>query len=128
MYTVHYIWIIFLIINTLINYIVFVKYTRIIFHFIKRYVKFYDIKLKKKCVAYPQEDFLFIKLLTSFTISLLNKCKKGFQFHIKTTESKFFYTKYKIFFTWLIRISRFWAFMTSGCISDPIKYTFLSSA
>jgi hypothetical protein len=78
----------------------------------------------KKCVAYPQGDFLFIKLLTS----LLNKCKKDFQFHIKTTESKFFYTKYKIFFTWLIWISRFWAFMTPGCISDPIKDTFLSSA
>jgi hypothetical protein len=34
----------------------------------------------KKCVAYPQEDFLFIKLITSFTISLLNNCKKDFQF------------------------------------------------
>jgi hypothetical protein len=30
----------------------------------------------KKCVAYSQEDFLFIKLITSFTISLLNNCKK----------------------------------------------------
>jgi hypothetical protein len=48
--------------------------------------------INKKCVAYPQEDFLFIKLI----ISLLNKCKKDFQFH---TESNFFYTKYKIFFT-----------------------------
>jgi hypothetical protein len=51
---------------------------------------------RKKCVAYPQEDFLFMKLITSFRISLLNNCKKGFQFH---TEGKFFYTKYKIFFT-----------------------------
>jgi hypothetical protein len=51
----------------------------------------------KKCVAYPQEDFLFIKLITSFRISLLNNCKKDFQFHIKTTERNFFYTKYKIF-------------------------------
>jgi hypothetical protein len=80
---------------------------------------------EKKCVAYPQEDFLFIKLITSLRISLLNNCKKDFQFH---TERKFFYTKYKIFFTRLIRISRFWAFMTPGCILDPIKYTFLSSA
>jgi hypothetical protein len=52
---------------------------------------------------------------------LLNNCKKDFQFH---TESRFFYSKYKIFFTWLIWISRFWALMTPGCISDPIKYTF----
>jgi hypothetical protein len=51
----------------------------------------------KKCVAYPQEDFLFIKLITSLRISLLNNCKKDFQFHIKTTESNFSYTKYKIF-------------------------------
>jgi hypothetical protein len=58
--------------------------------------------IKKKCVAYPQENFLLIKLITSFRISLLNSCKKDFQFHIKTTESKFFYTKYKIFFTRLI--------------------------
>jgi hypothetical protein len=55
--------------------------------------------MKKKCVAYPQKDFLFIKLTTSFIISLLNNCKKDFQFH---TKSKFFYTKYKIFFTRLI--------------------------
>jgi hypothetical protein len=48
----------------------------------------------KKCVAYPQEDFLFIKLITSLRISLLNNCKKDFQFH---TESKFLYTEYKIF-------------------------------
>jgi hypothetical protein len=34
-------------------------------------------------------------LLTIHT-SLLNNCKKDFQFH---TESKFFYTKHKIFFT-----------------------------
>jgi hypothetical protein len=51
---------------------------------------------QKKCVAYPQEDFLFIKLISSLRISLLNNCKIDFQFH---TESKFFYTKYKIFFT-----------------------------
>jgi hypothetical protein len=49
----------------------------------------------KKCVAYPQEEFLFIKLITSFRISLLKNCKKDFQLHIKTTGSKFFYTKYK---------------------------------
>jgi hypothetical protein len=55
-----------------------------------------SIANKKKCVAYPQEDFLFIKLITSLRISLLNNCKKDFQFH---TEIKFFYTKYKIFFT-----------------------------
>jgi hypothetical protein len=60
------------------------------------------ISIKKKYVAYPQEDFLFIKLITSLRISLLKNCKKDFQFHIKTTESKFFYTKYKIFFTRLI--------------------------
>jgi hypothetical protein len=52
----------------------------------------------KKCVTYPQEDCLFIKLITSFRISLLNNCKKDFQFHIKTTESKLFYTKYKFLF------------------------------
>jgi hypothetical protein len=28
--------------------------------------------IQKKCVAYPQEDFLFIKLMTSLRISLLN--------------------------------------------------------
>jgi hypothetical protein len=33
---------------------------------------------RKKCVAYPQEDFLFIKLKTSCRISLLNNCKKDF--------------------------------------------------
>jgi hypothetical protein len=35
----------------------------------------------KKCVAFPQEDFLFIKC---FWLNLLNKCKKDFQFHLKT--------------------------------------------
>jgi hypothetical protein len=48
--------------------------------------------------AYPQEDFLFVKLITSFRITLLNNCKKDFQFHIKTTETKFFYTKNNFFF------------------------------
>jgi hypothetical protein len=38
----------------------------------------------KKYVAYPQEDFLFIKLITCFRISLLNNCKKDLKFHIKT--------------------------------------------
>jgi hypothetical protein len=52
----------------------------------------YAVLQLKKCVAYPQEDFLFIKLITSFRISLLNNCKKYFQFHIKTTQSNFFYT------------------------------------
>jgi hypothetical protein len=89
-----------------------------------RILCFTSVLKKKKCVAYPQEDFLFTKLLTSLRISLQNYCKKDFQFH---TESKFIYTKYKIFFTWLIWISRFWALMTLGCISDPIKYTFFSS-
>jgi hypothetical protein len=51
-----------------------------------------------KCVAYPQEDFQFIKLITSFRISLLNNCKKDFQFHSKTTGRIFYYTKYRIFF------------------------------
>jgi hypothetical protein len=46
---------------------------------------------RKKCVAYPQEDFLFYKIITSLRISLLNNCKKDFQFH---TESKFFYMTY----------------------------------
>jgi hypothetical protein len=32
----------------------------------------------KKCVAYPQDDILFIKLITSFRISFLNICKKDF--------------------------------------------------
>jgi hypothetical protein len=36
----------------------------------------------KKCVAYPQEDFLFIKLITFFRLNLLYKCKKKFHFHI----------------------------------------------
>jgi hypothetical protein len=52
---------------------------------------------EKKCVAYPQEDFLFIKLIASFRISLLNNCKKDFQFHIKTTE-RIFFTLNKEFF------------------------------
>jgi hypothetical protein len=43
----------------------------------------------KKYVAYPQEDFLLIKLITCFRLSLLNNCKKDFQFHIKTPKSKF---------------------------------------
>jgi hypothetical protein len=30
----------------------------------------------KKCGAYPQEDFLFIKLITFIRINLLNNCKK----------------------------------------------------
>jgi hypothetical protein len=36
----------------------------------------------------PQEDFLFIKLITCFKISLLNNCQRDFQFHVKTTKSK----------------------------------------
>jgi hypothetical protein len=60
---------------------------------------FHRTQKKKKCDAYPQEDLLFIKPITSFRISLRNNCKKDFQFH---TESKFFHTNYKIFFTQLI--------------------------
>jgi hypothetical protein len=39
--------------------------------------------LKKMCCV-------SVKLITSFGISLLKNCKKDFQFHIKTTGSKFF--------------------------------------
>jgi hypothetical protein len=52
---------------------------------------------EKKCVAYPQEDFLFMKHITSFRISLLNNCKKDFQFHIKTTVSNFFTLNIRFF-------------------------------
>jgi hypothetical protein len=52
------------------------------------FLYFFRIK-KKKCVAYPQEDFLFIKLKTCFGISLL-KIVKDFQFHLKTTKKIFF--------------------------------------
>jgi hypothetical protein len=52
---------------------------------------------KKKCVECPQEGFLFIKLITSFRISLLNNCKKDFQFYIKTTESNFFTLNIRFF-------------------------------
>jgi hypothetical protein len=50
--------------------------------------------MSKKCVAYPQEDFLFIKLITSLRISLLNNCKKDFQFH---TERNFFTLNIRFF-------------------------------
>jgi hypothetical protein len=43
--------------------------------------KIFNIFLKtklKKFVAYPQEDFLFIKLITNFRISLLNNFEKDF--------------------------------------------------
>jgi hypothetical protein len=36
----------------------------------------------------PIEDFLFIKLITCFRLSLLNNCKNDFQFHLKTPKSK----------------------------------------
>jgi hypothetical protein len=73
-------------------------------HFKKCMLKsFVGLKIKK-CVAYPQEDFLFIKLITSLRISLLNNCKKDFQFH---TESKFFYSKYKIFLHDLLKFHVF---------------------
>jgi hypothetical protein len=48
----------------------------------------------------------------SIRISLLNNCKKDFQFHIKLLKVAL-YTKYRIFFIW---ISSFWALMTPGCI------------
>jgi hypothetical protein len=54
-----------------------------------------DADKSKKSVAYPQEDFLFIKLITSLRISLLNNCKKDFQFH---TESKFLTLNIRFFF------------------------------
>jgi hypothetical protein len=53
-----------------------------------------NLKSIKKCVAYPQEDFQFIKLITSLRISLLNNCKKDFQFH---TESSFFTLNIRFF-------------------------------
>jgi hypothetical protein len=65
--------------------------------------------LKKICVAYPQEDFLFIKLKTCFRISLLKNCKR---------LPVPYYTKYKICVIRLIWIKSFWALMTSGCISE----------
>jgi hypothetical protein len=69
-------------------YNMFVKYE---WGVLKVKIKIKDIfnNTIEKCVAYPQEDFLFIKLITSFRISLLNNCKKDFQFDIKTTESIF---------------------------------------
>jgi hypothetical protein len=44
----------------------------------------------KKSVAYPQEDFLFIKLMSCFRFNLLNNCKKDFRFQIKTPLSILF--------------------------------------
>jgi hypothetical protein len=45
--------------------------------------------------------------ITYTRISLLNNWQKSFQFHIKTTESKFFYTKYTFFTRIFFGISRF---------------------
>jgi hypothetical protein len=43
--------------------------------------------IMKKCVAYPQEDFLFIKLITSLRISLLNNYKKRLPVYIKSSPN-----------------------------------------
>jgi hypothetical protein len=51
---------------------------------------------RKKMCCVSARRLSIHKTHNKFRISLLNNCKKDFQFH---TESKFFYTKYKIFFT-----------------------------
>jgi hypothetical protein len=51
--------------------------------------------IKKMCCVSARRLSIH-KTSNKFRISLLNNCKKDFQFH---TESNFFYTKYKIFFT-----------------------------
>jgi hypothetical protein len=40
----------------------------------------------KKCVAYPQEDFLFTKFIKCFRSNLLNKWKKDFQLNLRPLQ------------------------------------------
>jgi hypothetical protein len=77
-------------------------------------------QLQKMCCVSARRLSIH-KTYKSLRISLLNNCKKDFQFY---TESTFFYTKYKSFLHDLFEFHVF----GPGCISDPIKYTFLSSA
>jgi hypothetical protein len=55
---------------------------------------------RKKMCCVSARRLSIHKLIKSFRIILLKNCKKDFQFHIKTTGSKFFYTTY-VNFTFL---------------------------
>jgi hypothetical protein len=57
---------------------------------------FVELK-RKKCVAYPQKDFLFIKLITCKRLIFPSKCRKDFQFHLKTPKSILYNNCYKFF-------------------------------
>jgi hypothetical protein len=54
------------------------------------------VNCDKKMCCVSARRLSIHKTYNKFRISLLNNCKKDFQFY---TESKFFYTEYKIFFT-----------------------------
>jgi hypothetical protein len=70
--------------------------------------KFHDFNVfykKKKCVAYPQEDFLFKKLITNLRISLRNNRKKDFFYmnylnftFLGSHDSRLHFRPHKVYF------------------------------
>jgi hypothetical protein len=80
--------------NTLFWKIKIIK-SRIILHSFTKLINISKKHLKKMCCVSARRLSIH-KTYNKFRISLLNNCKKNFQFH---TESKFFCTTYKIFFT-----------------------------
>jgi hypothetical protein len=91
-------------------------------------VKCHSNKYRKMCCLSARR-LSNIKLITCFRLSLLNNCKKDFQFHIKTPRSILFFTintnfLMKRYVTWLIWITRFWALLIPGCRLAPFSIFF----